>query len=297
MVICDLPGIKDPFVDQRAFFYLNKVNRAVEPAFYFSDSEFYQMRGGFTAEVIRNPFVKFTEHILLTKAVNELTQVTMAAFDKSMNNVEVYAPQSVIIKNAIMVDWLTIIRQGNKIVAYATSSYLEEEQKNLYLSATIVDKDYQAKSGLGLFAQIYIWEKILKLRNDFESHSLNIVTRSRNKDVARILKSLLKQMKISGDDLNENECEFFKTVAHAINSPYNTETGINPNVYPAGLPVGLSKNDDIDNVFSKLGECDAFLLAGKIDYEKIVRLLKREITRKADNRYFENEITPTLVAA
>lgn len=257
---------------------------------YFESSEFYQIRGGFIAEVIQNPAVKALETGIMEQIVDDLTLVTLASFGKDVSQKDLYASEKVIKKNAIFVDWLTVVREDSKIVAYAASSYLDVKKAILYFNATIVDEKYQLKGGLGSINHMYIIAKILESRGDLESNSLSLLTRTRNKNVARLMDSVLKNMKISGqDDLGLDDKEFFNSVAKSIDGIFDCATGITRNIYPAGLPFGSEKADNINEIFCKLGECDAYLISGKINYDKISKFIKREIKSVKD------EIIPTIL--
>jgi len=246
---------------------------------FFPDSEFYQIRGGFIAEVISNPAFKSIELGNTDEMINELTKVTLSSFGKTEDQKEIYASEKVIRKNAILVDWLTVVRFGSKIVAYAASSYLDAQKRNLYFNATIVDEAFQTKGGLGSINHMYILEKVLKSRTDFESNTLDLVTRTRNKGVARLMDSVLTGMKISTNAaLSLSEKEKFSMLASLIGGSYEVETGIDRNVYPVGLPNGAEKSDDVNKAFACLGECDGVLISGKINYQRICRFLKREVS-------------------
>jgi hypothetical protein len=246
--------------------------------YYFSDSEFYNIHGGFVAEVIQNPHFKILQAGLLEKVTQDLTAATLAAFGKTRDQKEEYAPKDVIWKHGIFVDWLTVVRDGSKVIAYSSSSYLNESQNLIYFNATMVDEAYQKISGLGSINHMYVIEKILRQRNDLESASLDFVTRSRNKGVARLLSSIMKYIKISGDDsLPQEDKSLFSNVAKLIDGVYDEATGICKNVYPKGLPTGVDKPDALGNMFLKLDECDGFFIYGKFNYHRICKYLAREV--------------------
>jgi hypothetical protein len=281
---------------QTAMTILPEIQVRPQPC-YFQDSEFYQLHGGFTAEVIQNPFNKFLEKGITNNVIHDLTKVTLASFEKSQDESEIYAPEKVIIKNAVLVDWLTIVRHENKIVAYASSSYLDEFKNTLYFNATIVDADFKQYS-IGSITHMYIFEKILKSRNDFESSTLNLITRTRNRSVAKLLESVMLDVKYSSD--SELDCEdksFFSQAAKMIGGTYNEKDGISMRVYPTGLPVGSDKvSEKIQRVFAPLGETDGLLILGKCNYLKICKFLKREI-KKSENTESESETINQIKAA
>lgn len=247
---------------------------------YFADSEFYQIRGGFTAELIKNPMIKFIKHEMINRVVSDLIPVTLSAFEKNNDKSEIYASKEIIMKNTIFTDYLTIIRDGDKIVAYSASSFLDKKKSILYFNATNVAKEYQNKGVLGSINHMYVVVKILNERKDYEGCSLTLVTRTRNKSVARLLDSVYLNMKVSGDaSLSFKEKEFFNVVAEILKSPYDIKTGVNKNVYPSGLPNGSEKNDKIDKIFSKLDTGDAFFISGKPNFAKASILLKRQVKK------------------
>jgi hypothetical protein len=266
-----------------------------KPKCFFQDSEFYQIRGGFIAEVINNPALKGIKQGVVSEMIVELTKVTLSSFGKTEDQKETYASEKIIRKNAILVDWLTVVRFGSSIVAYAASSYLDDQKQNLYFNATIVDQAYQSKGGLGSINHMFILEKILKERMDFESNTLDLITRTRNKNVARLMDSVLNGMKISTDDnLALSEKKRFANLADLIGGSYDATTGIDKNVYPVGLPSGAEKSDEINKSFECLGECDGVLISGKINYQRICKFLKREVVSIATNN---TETNLGLIAA
>jgi hypothetical protein len=264
-----------------------KVFTLFPQTYYFETSEFYKIRGGFVAEVIQNPSVKFLEKGILNQVTQDLTMVTLAAFGKRMEEKEMYAPEKVIHKNGIFVDWLTVIRAGSEIIAYTSASYLGKEI--LYLNAAMVNMNFQSASGLGIIPHLYLWTKLLDHRHDQESLTLNIVMRSRNKDVANIMSHVLKNEKISGEtNLTFEEKMLFSHVAKQIGSSYDENTGINFDVYPNGLPGGSDKHGEkLNMIFSKLGECDAYLISGKANYLRMKKLLQREISDMPEHNFLE----------
>ncbi|MCK5243552.1 hypothetical protein KAR34_13975 [bacterium] len=247
--------------------------------YYLESSEFYQLRGGFEAEVIQNPLFKFIEKGIMDKVTRDLQKVTLKAFVKPESQMDIFAPEDVVRKNAIFADWLTVIRKGTKIIAFGSQTHIG--QNVLCLNSAMVDPEYQSKGAFGILMQMYIWQKILGQKFVGRENELRIVMRTRNKDVASIMTHVLSNVKISGDpETTEDQVRFYEIVANALQSPYEQQTGILRNVYPEGLPNGTNgRNEKINTLFPKLGAKDAYFVAGEVNMKSSARLLRRELER------------------
>jgi hypothetical protein len=252
------------------------------PKYYFESSEFYQIRGGFTAEFIENPTMKIIGMTgLQQRIIYDLKRVTLAAFGKDKSQEEIYAPDQVIMKNCILVDSLTIIRKGSEVVAFASSSFLDDDI--LYENASMVDPKYQGSVGLGMIPPMYVWSKIFEKRPELINR-LKITGRTCNQEVVSMLDHVLENMVVSGqDDLDKKDVDLFEKVASELSCNYDLETGILKEVYPEGLTKGKQKQKFAET-FAKLGPKDGYLLAGKVKYMHVCRLLKRE-TSVIQNTY------------
>ncbi len=250
---------------------------------YLENSEFYRIRGGFVAEVIQNPFVKFIDKGMTERVIRDLRKVTLAAFCKTEDQAEIYASDEVMRKNAVFADFLTVIRKDKRIVAYSSCGFIESDL--IYAHASMVVPEFQSCSGLGILPNIYLWNKLFK-RN---LRPLRVVVRTRNKDVASLVRHVWDDLTISGEEDRSEEFKYvFRRTSEVINSPYDEETGIIKNVYPNGLTTGSVKHSNkLNELFLKLDLHDAFFVAGRVNYSKITKIIKREIS----DYYEKNEIT------
>ena len=246
---------------------------------YLENSEFYQIRGGFIAEVIQNPFVKFIDKGMTERVIQDLRKVTLAAFGKTEDEAEIYASDEVMRKNAVLVDWLTVVRKGTRIVAYTSASYIE--RNILYLNSSIVDPEFQCHSGLGILPHMYVWQEILESRLSFKTHNLTIVGRTCNKAAVSVMEHVWERVMISGEDNVSSEYQqIFKETAKVLSSSYEEATGIAKDVYPVGLPNGSGMhNEKLNKLFNKLKLCDAFYIAGKVNIKKVMKFVHREIVK------------------
>lgn len=244
--------------------------------YYFADSEFYTVRGGITAEVIYSPFVKMIQKGIVGQVIKDLRKVTLAAFEKTEDQSDVYTPDKVMLKNAIMVDYLTIFRNESTIVAYTTSTYLDKNI--LYLNAAMVNPRYNDRHCLGTLGHLYTWHKILEQRPEAKN-DLKIIIRTRNKDVANIMFHILVDAAVSGDETATEELKnTFNKTACLIESNYDAKSGINREVYPEDLPDGSDGHGEcFNNIFLKLGPCDACFIAGKMNCMRLEKIVKREV--------------------
>jgi len=256
------------------------------PKQYCHDSEFYQIRGGFVAEVIYNPFTRFMENGILHRVINDLRRVTLRAFGKTEKQAEIYAPDQIIRKNAIFVDWLTVVRKDTKVVAYTAASFIDDDI--LYLHASMVLPEFQSHGGLGIVPHMYVWKKLLESKLVNRQEKFRVVGRTRNQGVVSMMSHVLEKVMISGDNsLSLEYRQIFTKTAEVLKSPYDEENGIAKNVYPKGLPNGSGKtNGEYDKLFFGLDECDAFFIAGRVDVRRMLRLLNRELV---NNSYRTNQ--------
>ncbi|MCD4814383.1 hypothetical protein K8S19_11910 [bacterium] len=275
-------------IEKQGSFFVGNIlsySKSTNKRYYFQDSEFYQIRGGFEAELIRNPMIKFIEHGIVERAVYELQSVTMKAFEKPMDDVDVYAPMDVIKKNAIFSDWLTVIRKDGMIVAYGSQSYLAQDV--LYLNSAMVDPKYQGSGAFGILIQLYVWDKIIRQRYFGHEQDLKIIIRTRNKNGASVMHHVLDEVDISGDsNISLETKRLYTDVASILESTYDVNTGIAPNVYPAGLPTGTNgKYKKVNELFSGLCDRDAYFVSGIVNMRATERIINREVvdtTRKTE---------------
>jgi hypothetical protein len=255
---------------------------AKKPYGYLHDSEYYQIRGEFMAEVIANPEPTFYEKKMSSKVINDLRAVTMRAFEKPMSMSEIYAPDSTMAKNILQVDYLTIIRNGEKIVAFGSQTMVH--QNTLYLCSAIVDPAYATSRPLGTLINVYIWTKILKQDYAGRENQLNIIARTRNKNVATLFYHCLYNVMISGDRYASNEQKYYyQQMAEILNCKYNNKTGILKDVYPSGLPSGGNvKNNHVNSLFTELGSRDAYFISGNVKLRTSEILMKREVKNVYD---------------
>ena len=268
---------------------------------YIESSEFYRIRGGFIAEVIQNPFVKFIDKGMTERVIQDLRKVTLAAFGKTEAQAEVYASDEVMRKNAILVDWLTVVRKGTRIVAYTTGSIIERDV--FYTNATMVIPEYQRNSGLGIVPNIYIWNKLLGKRMHLVSGDIKLVCRTQNKSIVSLLTHIWEEMIISGENnISDENKQMFKKIAESTNSSYEENNGISRNVYPGNLPKGKDNGhtNRFKEMFEKLGVRDAFYVAGKANARKFKKVIKMQISaiyEKAKSDFgYRNEIPLEAVA-
>lgn len=247
----------------------------------FEDSEFYQVRGGVVAEVIHYPFLKFTQR-QKQDLFKKLRETTLKSFGKDESEAEIYASDEILRKNSILVDWLTLFRYEKKIIAYTSCSLLTP--KILYSNASIVNPDYQSKGCFGILGHMYIWDKLANQPN-FDISQINVVVRTRNRDVVNIMSHVLENLNISCQDHLAAEIKkIFDQIAVFFGNHYDANTGIAKNVYPEGLPSGIcNHNVFFDYIFSKVGARDAAFVTGKINYKKTAIMLRREVINFMSN--------------
>lgn len=243
---------------------------------YTETSTIYKLKGGFEAEVIQNPGVKFIERRIFMAVMNELRLVTLKAFGKSMEESATYTPDAVMHKNVMFVDWLIVVRKEGKVIAYTTGSYID--QNVFYTNATMVLPEYQKSNGLGIIPNMFLWKKISDSKHN--SNGIKLVCRTRNKNVVSLLSHIWVDMKISADDnISMEDKKSFKYIAEHIDVKYNYHKGITEDVYPGKLPCGDENHHvkEYKEVFEKLSERDGFYVCGQVNLKKINSILRKKI--------------------
>lgn len=243
---------------------------------YTLESELYQLKGGFVAEVIQSPTNKMRQSGTYYKAFRELQLVTMKAFEKSLKTAHIYAPKKVVEKNVLNVDWLIVVRKQNRPVGYSSASYLSPFL--VCLNSAIVDANFQA-AGVGFVCGALLLKLINEKATDLGLLPLDYVCRTHNRNVASIMQQVLKGSVFSTEKNLSNEFkDNFTKMTKYLDCHYDEINGISKNVYPIGLPTGTKvSNPRINDVFKNVGDRDAVYITGQLNASRIEKLLQRNI--------------------
>lgn len=242
---------------------------------YCADSETYQLKGGFIAELIQNPAVRFLEKGILDQVVTDLQEVTMSAMGKTTDEVDIFAPTKVITKNAIYVDWLTVVRKEGRVVAFAASSFIDRDL--LYIQSTMVRQEYQTHNGLGSIPNLYLWERIVERRRMAGGPEIYFVARTHNKNIASLLLHVLDNDILSTEiKENNHQCrDIMKRTIKYLECNYDENSGISKNVYPEGIPAGnKTSSNRINDCFRNIGPKDACYIIGTLNLSITKRFVR-----------------------
>jgi hypothetical protein len=245
---------------------------------YLEDSEFYQIRGGLIAEVIQNPFVKFIDKGITERVIQDLRKVTLAAFGKTEDQTDLYASDEVMRKNAIMVDWLIVVRKKDRLVAFSSASFITRSL--LCLNAAMVVPEEQP-TGVGVIASSLMWELAVDNARRRGVLDPDIVARTHNRNAASVLLHIFKNSKLSTEPgLDNHTNSLIEKTADYLGCVIDKQKGISYNVYPEGLPAGTkSQSQRINAGFENVSSCDACYVSGRLDIAYTQKLIQRKVKK------------------
>jgi len=243
---------------------------------YFQDSSMFQLKGGFTAEIIHQPGPKAGESGILPQLQHELGAVVLAAFNKPADEAEKYAPESVMVKNIIDVDWLVVVRKNGRPVACGSCSYITSYI--LYLNSAMVMPEYQS-TGIGFISNGLLWRMAIAENHRQGLGEPELVCRTHNRNVASVLLHTFEHGHLSTEPHKNLYVQMvMKKVVNYLQCNYDERTGVSHGVYPEGLPEGTkTMNERVTRGFSGVGPTDACYVVGNLDHEYMERVLGRNL--------------------
>ncbi len=243
---------------------------------YTENSTIYRLKGGFEAEVIKQPSRRIKDQPILNRIYQELRIVTLRAFNKDISEAETYVPRYVMEKNVLDVDWLIVVRKYNQPVAFGAGTYVTPFI--FYLNGAMVHPDYQS-TGVGLIANSLLWKIVCDEVKDMGLGEADFVCRTHNRNVASVMLHVFEEGYISTEkECSSDHCRIFNKTANKIGGHYCPQSGIAKNAYPEGLPCGTKiTNMRINNAFVGLGEKDGLFVAGKMKYHYLQNILKKNV--------------------
>lgn len=249
---------------------------ATEPKGYFHDSDFYQIRKEYIAEVIYRPEEKMRRAGLLDKVTDELGGILLEAFNKTDKDTETFLGGSHFTKVAISVDYLVVIRKDGHPAAYGAGSFLT--RTIFYFNSLMVRPKYQ-RVGLGFFASALLWQAARTYVNNHGLAEPDIVCRTHNRNVATGFLRLLRESDISNESgLSEHARGIFRETTKLLECPFDSETGISRNAYPDALPEGTkTSNERVNRAFNNLGSFDGLFITGKLNHGFVNDLLSENV--------------------
>lgn len=230
---------------------------------YFADSELYQIRKEYQAEVICHPQTKAGFAQLQARLIDELGDVLLAAFGKTRDDAETFLSGEKFTKVAVHVDYLVVIRREGKPVAFGAANYITPFL--LYFNSLMVMPKYH-RVGLGFYIAALLWKYAIPESQQFGYLEPDIICRTHNRAIATALIRVLRDGHFSSEQSASAYAKmlFKKTDEHLHCA--TDECGIARNVYPAGLPEGNKTTDlRVLNAFAEVGPKDGLYLTGKLD--------------------------------
>lgn len=255
---------------------LSSLSKTLPGRKYLEDSRLYEIKGGFTAEVIQNPGNAFIQAGITCRVSEELSAVVLRAFNRTTEEIQVYASQEVMDKNAIWVDWLIVVRKNGLPVAFGSASFITPSL--LYLNGAMVVPEEQI-TGIGVIANSLLWKIAVDDAQWRGISSVDIVCRTHNRNVASVLLHILEESVLSTECKSEPHAhDLFQKTAAYLKCNYDPNMGISVGVYPEGLPAGTkSKSERINAGFEHVGPRDACYVLGRLDDDYVRCLLKRQV--------------------
>jgi GNAT superfamily N-acetyltransferase len=243
---------------------------------YFADSDIYQIRNEFMAEVIYRPGSKAADPDLMEKMKEELGDVLLQAFGKTRTDAHIFLAGEKFTKVAINVDYLVVVRRNGKPVAYGAGNYIAPYI--FYFNSLMVLPRYQ-RVGVGFYISGLLWKYAIQEARERRYIEPDIVCRTHNRNIASAVIKLMRTCQISTEkDANKYSRMIFQKTADFLHCEIDPATGISKNVYPAGLPEGTKTADDRVNLaFSQVGPQDGIYIAGKLDQDYINGILAASV--------------------
>ncbi len=258
---------------------------------YFANSKFFQLKGGFEAEVIHKPGYKFLNGNMIGRVVEELGPVLLAAFGKEDIDSDKFLSGNRFTRVAVWVDWLVVVRKNRRPVAFSSASMIPPFL--MYLNAAMVLPEFQV-TGVGLVASALLWKTAVEETRKKVMLEPDIVCRTHNRNVASVLLHLLKDAKLSTEALDLNSKRTFAKVAKYLGCGYDEASGVSRNVYPDELPNGSKTNNvRINEAFEKIGPQDACYVIGRLDELYTEKLLARHVQGSSVEESIRNLATVT----
>lgn len=250
---------------------------------FTSKSEVKEYRG-YRIETIRAPYRSLRQS-QKERVVEQIGEAFYEIYEKQGISKEKYyediLPGLTIGEHFIDTEELIVVRnKENKIVGFSSGQKMKN--RTFYLAGTIVLEEARGK-GLATRLNYQLVKKMLGiyLPKMLLGKTITIVTRTQNPIVAGLMRKYLINTRLSGEltRLSEAErCEM-SALAEELGSRLEKGTGIIRNVYPAminsevksELPERLiAKN--IQEIFGRLGEKDAYLIVGDLTLLKVLRV-------------------------
>ncbi len=241
---------------------------------YFESSEYYQLKGGFEAEIIQDPGRKIMAAGLFKQVTEELGDVLLKAFEQDESDADKFLSGDKLTKVAVWVDWLVVVRKKGNPVAFGAGSFVTPYL--FYLNAAMVMPEYQP-SGVGLVANALLWKIAVENAERQGYKEPDIVVRTHNRNVASVFLHSLRDVKLSTEPIRDLYTRMIlERTAEYLNCKIDRLTGVSYDVYPEGLPAGTkTKNQRINDAFEWVGPRDACYISGRLNMSYLSKILKR----------------------
>jgi hypothetical protein len=233
----------------------------------FPDSHFYNIQGGFVAEVISNPHQRFMRERQLDLAGDFFLKLSSKIFSGHANDWQNSLSLNEIKKNIFEADWLILLSFNGNIIGYTTATWIDRNY--IYINAACLLLEYSKKAGLGGIQSIILYNFLLKYYRQHLNREFKFIARTRNREVVKLFEHMCQEVKISFDTkLSKTERQEFSHIAGKIQSPFDEKTGLIKNIYSGGFPTGISRKYTNLQTFYASEEYarDAFFISGKPGY-------------------------------
>jgi hypothetical protein len=233
----------------------------------FCDSHFYNIHGGFIAEVISHPYQRFMHEKQLDLAGDFFLKLSSKIFSGHANDWQNSLTLKEIKKNIFEADWLILLSFNGNIIGYTTATWIDRNY--IYINAACLLLEYSKKAGLGGIQSIILYNFLLKYHRYQLSREFKFIARTRNREVVKLFEHMCQEVKISFDSkLSKTERKEFSHIAEKIHSPFDEKTGLIKNIYSGGFPTGNSRRClNLQAFFSNPENSkDAFFISGRPDY-------------------------------